>query len=75
VQQALVVGHCHRDGVTPDADEPTGYDRAVSDEFSALVNARLDEARMLLAEASDSRPLCRIDVGAGPRVEAIKFRE
>ena len=47
----------------------------MSDEFSALVSARLDEARVLLTQATDGQPLCRIDAGAGPHVEAIKFRE
>jgi len=59
----------------PHVDEFTGYDRGMPDEFSVLVNARLDEARLLLMEAADGRPLCRIDDGAGHRVESIKFRE
>lgn len=61
--------------MVPDGDDATGYDRGMSDEFSALVNARLDEARALLTQATDGRPLCRIDAGGGPHVEEIKFRE
>lgn len=61
--------------MAPGIDELTGYDRGMPDDFSALVTARLDEARVLLTEASGCRPLCRIDDGAGPHIAAIKFRE